>query len=1130
MVYRIIGLGLLLGLSSPAPAFAQTPAGPVARAVSVQGTVEAQRAGQSSWQAVRLNDTYSPGDAIRVGERSRADLAMLDQSVLRLNANTEITVQAVKDERTGVVNLLRGAAHFFSRGPRSLEVQTPFTVAGVRGTEFYIGLEPDRALLTVFEGTVLAQSQAGSLTLTSGQSAVAETGKAPVLRVVARPRDAVQWTLHYPPVLYFRPDEFPAGPDWRGMVRRSLDAYVRGDLKGAFDAMATVPPSVADPRFFAYRAHLLLAVGRADEATADIERALRLAPNDANALALQTIIAVTQGERDKALATARSAVQAAPKSGAAHIALAYAQQARFDLEGARKSVENAVAVDPNNALAWARLSELWASFGELDRALRAAQRAATLEPNLSRTQTVLGYAHLMRVNTKRAKEAFEKAIALDQADPLPRMGLGLARIREGKLHDGGREIEVAASLDPANAIVRSYLGKTYYEEKRTGLDEREYEVAKQLDPNDPTPYFYGAIAKQTTNRPVEALHDMQQAIELNDNRAVYRSRLLLDADEAARSASLGRIYGDLGFQQLALVEGWKSVNTDPSNFSAHRLLADSYAVLPRHEIARVSELLQSQLLQPINTTPIQPRLAESNLFLISAGGPGALSFNEFNPIFNRNGLNVQATGLAGSNSTYAGEGVVAGIYQNLSFSLGYSHFSTDGWRVNADQKDDIGNAFVQLQLTPSTSVQGEFRYRETERGDLVQRFFREDFAPGERNREERHTVRLGARHAFSPNSILLGSVMYQDVKFTQTDDEVGFPVTLLSVKRPETAVSGELQHLFRSRYVNLTTGVGYFDIDGRIAQRVSLDPLFAALVGLDPELRASASTDLQHVNGYAYSYISPLRSLTFTAGLSVDALKGDSLDVGDQTEVNPKFGVTWEPIRGTTLRAAAFRALKRTLITDQTLEPTQVAGFNQFFDDFNGTKSWRYGGAIDQRFTKDVFGGVEVSQRELEFKVIDIISDPTNGSTETLNADEHQRRVYLFWTPHPWLALRAEYMFERFELELLADDRFELTTHRIPLGINFFHPSGVSTSLTATYWNQHGRFQRITTGEVEAGHDRFWTVDAAIGYRLPNRYGFITVGATNLFDEDFKFFDRDARNPTIQPTRTVFGKVTLAFP
>ena len=101
------------------------------------------------------------------------------------------------------------------------------------------------------------------------------------------------------------------------------------------------------------------------------------------------------------------------------------------------------------------------------------------------------------------------------------------------------------------------MGKAYYEEKRGPLDQREYAIAKELDPKDPTPWFYDAIAKQTTNRPVEALQDMQQAIELNNNRMVYRSSLLLDSDLAARSAALGQIYNNLGFQQLGLVEGWK---------------------------------------------------------------------------------------------------------------------------------------------------------------------------------------------------------------------------------------------------------------------------------------------------------------------------------------------------------------------------------------------------------------------------------------------------------------------------------------------------------------------------------------------------------------------------------------------
>ena len=490
-----------------------------------------------------------------------------------------------------------------------------------------------------------------------------------------------------------------------------------------------------------------------------------------------------------------------PKSATALIALSYTQQANFDLEGALNSLQRAVQASPENALAWARLAELWLSFAQLNDALEAAKKAVALQPNLSRTQMVVGFAYLTQVNTEEARKAFERAIELDQADPLPRLGLGLAIIRDGELEEGRREIEIAVSLDPDNALMRSYLGKAYYEEKRDKQSADQYEMSKQLDPRDPTPYFYDAIRKQTTNRPVEALEDMQKAIELNDNRAVYRSRLLLDSDLAARSASLSQIYSDLGFQQLALVEGWKSVNTDPTNFSAHRFLADSYSVLPRHEIARISQLLQSQLLQPLNAAPVQPSLAEGNLFLISTGGPAGLSFNEFNPLFNRNGINFQTTGLAGGDSTYAGEGVLSGIYNNLAFSLGGFHFMTDGWRKNADQKDSVGNAFFQVEFSPNTSVQAEYRYKNASHGDLQQNFFSEDFFPNLKQDEDRHTYRAGVRHSFSPHSIALGSFMYQRQDTTLHDRRFSL---LIDLKDGNGGFNSELQHLFRSQYITLS--------------------------------------------------------------------------------------------------------------------------------------------------------------------------------------------------------------------------------------------------------------------------------------------------------------------------------------
>ena len=80
------------------------------------------------------------------------------------------------------------------------------------------------------------------------------------------------------------------------MVRNSLDAYNKGDLQAAFEAINGVPDTLNEPRFFAYRASLLLAVGRVDEASKDIERALSLNPAYSDAFALQSIIAVTQNE------------------------------------------------------------------------------------------------------------------------------------------------------------------------------------------------------------------------------------------------------------------------------------------------------------------------------------------------------------------------------------------------------------------------------------------------------------------------------------------------------------------------------------------------------------------------------------------------------------------------------------------------------------------------------------------------------------------------------------------------------------------------------------------------------------------------------------------------------------------
>ena len=86
-------------------------------------------------------------------------------------------------------------------------------------------------------------------------------------------------------------------------------------------------------------------------------------------------------------------------------------------------------------------------------------------------------------------------------------------------------------------------------------------------------------------------------------------------------------------------------------------------------------------------------------------------------------------------------------------------------------------------------------------------------------------------------------------------------------------------------------------------------------------------------------------------------------------------------------------------------------------------------------------------------------------------------------------------------------------------------------AFSTTYYNQEGEFQdKRNPFDIGTGKDTFWVVDTVVSYRLPKRYGVVSVGATNLFDKKFNFADLDINNPRIEPGRTVYGKVTVAFP
>ncbi|BBL57969.1 FecR domain-containing protein [Methylomonas koyamae] len=1103
--------------------------------VSLQGSLYFDPDGHGRWHVAQLSQALCEGSRIRVEADSRATLLLPSGITLRLSGGSVLSLNKIGQQDPTLLDLVKGFVHFISRTPKQLQITTPVANAGPEGTEFALQADAASASLWVYEGGVRFFNAYGELRLQPGESGQTLLGQAPRAQIDIKPRDAVSWALYYPPLLNYPEPAQAADPD----LRAAIAEFRRGRTDLALTALAALPPERQSLQYLKIRGAMRLSVGQTETALQDIQALLAANPGDADALALQSILALSQNRKAEADALAKQAVAADNRSAAAHSALSYVQQGQFDLEQALASAERAAALAPQDALVWARLAELRLALGRRNESRDAAAKAFQLDPNLERTQTVAGFSQLFDTEIDRARRSFETAIRLDSSSPLARLGLGLAKIRGGDLEQGRRELEIAAVLDPENSLIRSYLGKAYYEERRDRLAADQLELAKERDPNDPTPYFYDAIRKQTTNRPVEALADMQDAMQLNDNRAVYRSKLLLDQDLAAKSASLGRIYNDLGFQWMGLVQGWRSVSEDPSNFSAHRLLADNYAAVPRHEITRVSELLQSQLLQPANMTPIQPGLLTSNPLVLEGLGPTTQSFNEFNPLYTRNRLALQLSAIAGGNNTWGNEAIHSGIWDRFSYSLGQFHYSTDGFRENNDIETNLYTAFAQFALTPSTNIQFEFRDNKTESGDISSQFFAADVDEALRQTNRTTSARAGLHYEIDADSDFLTSLSHLKREINQNSrhiftDEFGFLQDKSRTNRVTTeAFHLESQYLKRTKYSNYVLGLSYLGQD----ENLNIDEVNkASIFGFElPCICDTSNSDRggNFINSYIYSNINWLKYLPTTLGVSFDSM--DSRSLGTVNKINPKVGLKWNYAEQSALRAAYFTNVKRPLISDQTIEPTQIAGFNQFFDDITGSMSERYGVGIDHQLTKNLFIGAEVSWRNLQVPTGELIKKRQR---------EHRDHGYIYWALNDQFSINFDINYETVNRELF--DTTDLTpgsikTLRMPLSINYFAPNGIFTKITAT--NVHQTIDKQTglaikgfQSTIREGTDDFWTIDAQFGYRLPKRWGIVSIGVKNLFDEKFNYqefyFQNGVNNPimpTFQPGRYLYSQITIAF-
>lgn len=1132
------------------------------KVLSVQGEVTILREGSRAAAPAKKDDVIRTGDRVRTGEFSRLELQRPDGTPLAFDELTDKVIQAPGGKNGDYeIEVRQGGMFLRDLGkPKEQKFRTPLASGAILGTEFALRVEPGgRTLVALFEGKVGLTNQFGAVELASGEEAVVEAGQAPFKRQILAANAAVQWVLFYPAIL--DPDSLQLGGE--PVLAESLKAYQAGDLPAALAAYPAQrqPTSAAERAFFA---QLALAAGQVPRAEAALTGL-----DSPEALALRSLIATIRG--DKA-----GQVESVPHNAAQLLAASYAAQSRNDLPAALESARTAARDFPQFGFAQARVAELEFSFGRIAQAEAALDRALQLTPRNAQALALKGFLLAAANHIEAAKTWFEQALAVDSHLGNAWLGRGLCRIRSGDLEGGRKDLQAAAAHEPTRAVLRSYVAKAFTDEHNFGFATKELDRAKQLDPNDPTAWLYSALLAQQDNRVNTAVQELEQSQALNDNRAVYRSRQLLDQDRAVRGANLASVYRDAGLNQPAVRAASRAVADDYANASAHQFLASSYDTIRdprqfnlRYETPWFSELLVANLLAPVGAGPLSQNVSQQ----------------EYSRLLERNRLGLSSTTEYFSNGLWTERGSQFGTLGNFGYALDAEYRGDPGFGANTDQERISLYAKAKWQLGLNDSLFAQVNYNRYDSGDTRQLYDPNTASTGFRSKEEQApNVFAGWHHQWSPGQDTLLLVSHLDDRFSYADTNSIIPVLRrantnsqpnLFLNRPfattyDSDLSGygvELQHIaqFETGSVGRHTviaGVRYQqgDVDTSAGQTYASFQLPGSFV-LPPASQA-VNSDLDRVSVYVYDLWQVLSSVRITAGVSYERLDYPiNIDLPplapgqqDADKVSPKVGFEWAILPQTHLRAAWTRSLGGSYYdTSVRLEPVQVAGFTQAFRSLvpesvaglaPGSEFETLSVGLDHQFPTRtyVIATAErlTSQAEQNFGAYlwtlsgaGLVA-PATAVTRQLDYEEKSVSVSVNQLLGERWAAGATYRLTDSQLDELYPAyltgitssparSLSATLHQVSSFVRFTHECGFFGELSGS-WNlqSSGGYSPVLADED------VWFFDVFVGYRFLQRRGEVRVGVLNLGDQDYRLNPLNLHDEWFRE-RTLFTSLRLNF-
>jgi tetratricopeptide (TPR) repeat protein len=1111
----------------------------------------------STWNVATVGQEFEGNHRLRTGRYSRATVWMADRTVMRMRELTTITFEVPEEERAKpepqvTLNLSQGMTYLFSRKrPQDYNIRTPIAAGSVRGTEFNLAVAGDGTTqLALYDGEVNLRNEHGSVSLTSGEIGEVKPGQAPTKSPMIEGDSIIQWCLYYPAVVSTRDLDLSLATG----LGNALSAYRRGNLIQAMEAWPEQAAEPSEPNERIFRATLLLSVGAVEDARRLLGDSARSHPAGR---AMTLMIAAVKGKASEGVTAGNTASE--------QLALSYARQSVFDLEGALEAAKAAVSLDPQFGFAHARVAELEFGFGRNNETMDALDQALAVSPDNAQAHAVRGFILAGRNRNDEAMAVFDRALQLDPALGNAWLGRGLTQMNAGNAAAGRQDLQVAATVEPTRSILRSYLSKAFSDEGDQETAMEELSLAGKLDPNDPTVPLYRGLVRQKQGRFNQAVGDIEESQALNDNRKLYRSRLLLDQDQAVRRANLARIYQNAGLDDRAIREAIDAVEDDYTNFSSHLFLANTFDSLrdpnginQRYETAWFNELLLANLFAPASAGTLSPFVSQQEYSRLFEGDRfGFLSISEY-----------RSDGILSQQLDHSG------VVGNFGYSLSGSYYHYDSRYPNVDLADGSFTGTFKYQVTPQDSLLFQIDYADVERGD-VSRFldpyatnpdlsfdeendpnlilgYNRRWAPGH------HTLFLAARlsnqqHILDPRSPQ--AVIGRSPPPIAVIDAANFLFDV-DVENEFEVYSLELQQVAEFDWQRWIVGgafqTGSVDATSTLSNYVPFGGVAPPAV---VPVVDRADDEITRAKGYVYWTVEPVRQLSLTGGLTLDYLnrpfnyRRPPISDGqtDSLEVLPKAAASWEPHPGIKFRTA-YAQTRSGVSYDESvrLEPVQLAGFNQAFrtvipeSEINTVEAARfdiYGIAADIKLPADFYLGITAQRIDSEVTQdlgsFDVFAAPVLVPSDFELQYEFQEDVVDFDLSKligEWFTVGLGYQYRKSILDwIIPEDtsrNFSQSAdlHRWRANVLFNHPTGFYAG-AETIW-----FVQDNDGYGRARpNEQFQHLNVILGYRFWENRGDVRVGLLNLTDDDYRLNPLSVYSSTLPRERVYSLSVKLEY-